>query len=30
MELETGRAVIREDVVDPTTLGHALSEMRPN
>jgi hypothetical protein len=30
MELETGRAVIREDVVDPATLGHALSEMRPN
>jgi hypothetical protein len=30
MELEAGRAVIRDDVVDPATLGHALSEMRPN
>lgn len=29
MEVETGRAVIREDVVDPATLGHALSEIRP-
>lgn len=29
MELEAGRAVIREDVVDPATLGHALSEIRP-
>lgn len=30
MELEAGRAVIRDGVVDPATLGHALSEMRPN
>jgi hypothetical protein len=30
MEIEAGRAVIRDDVVDPATLGHALSEMRPN
>jgi hypothetical protein len=30
MEMEAGRAVIRDDVVDPATLGHALSEMRPN
>lgn len=29
MELEAGRAVIRDDVVDPATLGHALSEIRP-
>ena len=30
MEIEAGRAVIRDDVVDPATLGHALSEIRPN
>jgi hypothetical protein len=30
MELEAGRAVIRNDVVDPATLGHALSEIRPS
>lgn len=29
MELEAGRAVIRDETVDPSTLGHALSEMRP-
>lgn len=29
MELDQGRAVIRDDVVDPATLGHALSEIRP-
>lgn len=29
MELEAGRAVIRDDLVDPATLGHALSEIRP-
>lgn len=28
MELEAGRAVIRDDLVDPASLGHALSEMR--
>lgn len=30
MEIEAGRAVIRDDIVDPATLGHALSEIRPN
>jgi hypothetical protein len=30
MELEAGRAVIRDDLVDPASLGHALSEMRLN
>ena len=29
MEVESGRAVIREGTVDPATLGHALSEIRP-
>ena len=29
MEIEAGRAVIRDDDVDPASLGHALSEMRP-
>lgn len=29
MELETGRAVVRDDLVDPSSLGHALSEIRP-
>lgn len=29
MEMEAGRAVIRDDLVDPSTLGHALSEIRP-
>lgn len=29
MEIDTGFAVIRDDIVDPATLGHALSEIRP-
>ncbi|MEQ8486005.1 MAG: hypothetical protein RIB46_16730 [Pseudomonadales bacterium] len=29
MEMEGGRAVIRDDLVDPASLGHALSEIRP-
>jgi hypothetical protein len=29
MEVEAGRAAIREDLADPATLGHALSEFRP-
>jgi hypothetical protein len=28
MEREAGRAIVRDDVVDPASLGHALSEMK--